>query len=489
MSRPFFIDLKAIARQSMASYGFLTDFPVNVVREVQSIDGIVPHCDSGTNLKDMRSALWSSIDNIDSLDFDQVEYCQEREDGDIRVRVAIADVDAYVLKDSATDERAAHNGTSVYTGVETFPMIPTKLSHDLSSLKQAADRLAVVIDYTVRPDGTVRAGSVYRALINNHAKLVYEPVGEWLEGKGPRPEAMAQVPGLEEQLRLQDEAAQRLHNFRRQNGAIELEMVEAKPVMEEDTIVDLIVRSRNQAHRIIENFMIAANGVMVNFLKDKGAPSIQRIVRTPERWPRILDIAHRYGVELPFNPSPRALSDFLDERQKKDPEHFPDLSLTIVKLLGRGEYTVVYPDEKHEGHFGLAVTDYTHSTAPNRRYVDLIIQRLIKSVLARSTFPYRRTELQQIAAWCSERDQFAKKVERFMRKVAAAVLLSGRIGEVFEGIVTGASEKGVYVRLITLPAEGRIVRGEQGLDVGEKLKVRLRALQVERGFIDFERVR
>ncbi len=488
MSKHSSFDVTAIAYQAMASYGFNSRIPGKVRKEAQGFHDHFPEDDAHASIKDLRSLLWSSIDNPDSLDLDQVEYCTRRANGEIHVKVAVADVDSRVKKGSIIDHHASFNATSVYTGIKTFPMLPERLSHDLTSLKEGEDRLAVVIEFTVRPDGTLKPGKVYRALVHNHAKLIYETAGDWLEDKAPMPEAVSRLAGLEEQLRLQDEAAQRLREMRRRQGALELDTIEVVPIVKDGVIVDLAERERNRAHFLIENFMIASNGTMVTFLEEKGTPLIQRVVKTPERWPRIVEIAATLGETLPQKPNPLALSDFLDRRRLLDSDHFPDLSLTIIKLLGRGEYEVSYPDEEHEGHFGLAVQDYTHSTAPNRRYVDLIIQRLLKASLMRAPVPYRKSELQGIAHWCSDRDQNAKKVERFMRKVAAAFILRHRIGEVFDAIITGASEKGVYARLIAPPAEGRVVRGERGLDIGQKVKVRLTRMLPERGFIDFERV-
>jgi len=484
------IDMHAIARQAMTRYGFEPYFPVRVLEEVQSLKDLGASgafSSKEENARDLGSFLWSSIDNAESMDLDQLEYCERLPNSEIRIMVAIADVDEYVAKGSFCDRHASHNGTSVYTGVETFPMLPQRLSWDLSSLKQDEERLAVVIDFFVLPDGSIRFNDVYRAVVLNKAKLVYESVGDWLEGKGPIPEQVKTIEGLEEQLRLQEEASKRLHKFRTDNGALELETIEASPVVKENEVVDLVVKKKNQARMIIENFMIAANGTMVWFLGKKGSPMIQRIVRTPERWMKITQIASSLGESLPPEPDPRALSDFLSKRQSVDPDHFPDLSLTIVKLLGPGEYVLAEGSKSTPGHFGLAVADYTHSTAPNRRYVDLVIQRLLKAVLSKEKTPYAKIELNSLAQWCTERDKASKKVERFMRKVAACVLLRNRVGEVFSAIVTGASEKGTYARLLSPPVEGRIVQGEKGMEVGQKVRVRLVRLEPEKGFIDFER--
>ena len=489
-----FIDLQAIAHQAMGNYGFYSDFPNSVLREIHKLDGKAEF-DQDPPLKDLRHLLWSSIDNIDSKDLDQLEFCERTSNQEIRVLVAIADVDVYVPKSSSTDRHAAHNGTSVYTGVEIFPMLPERLSADLSSLIEGQDRMAIVIEFFVLKDGSVRSDNVFRAVVHNKAKLVYEPLGEWLEslnnesrlsGQGSMPEAVEKIPGLKEQIILQNEAAQKLHDYRMEKGALELETIEASTIVKDGEVVDLVLKKKNPARYIIENFMIAANGTMVKFLEKKGSPYIQRVVRTPERWERIRQVVQNLGKDLPPYPDSQALSDFLAQERQAAPAIFPDLSLTIVKLLGPGEYVFTELGKGKIGHFGLAVQDYTHSTAPNRRYVDLVIQRLLKAVLYNQPAPYTKTELNDIAQWCTDRDQASKKVERFMRKVAGAMLLRERLGETFDAIVTGASEKGIYVRLEAPPVEGRVVRGERGMDIGEKVRVRLMRLEIEKGYIDFE---
>jgi len=482
------LDLRALARQVMTDAGFTPDIPPAVSAEVQALDESRPEHATDSAIRNLRSLIWSSIDNKESLDLDQVEYAQREQNGDIRVMVGIADVDAFVIKGSATDQLAAENATSVYTGVETFPMLPERLSTNITSLLEDVDRLAIVIDLAVNADGEVQSSDVYRASIRNHAKLDYESVGEWLEGNGPMPSRIASVPLMEDQLRLQNEVAERLRAMRLRKGALDFETIEASPVIENGKIVDLKVKQKNRARYIIENIMVSANSAMASFLEAKGSPAIQRVVRVPERWPRIAEIAESLGDNLPSQPDPRALSEFLVRRREANPERFPDLSLSVVKLLGAGEYEVIEPGTKHEGHFGLAAHDYTHSTAPNRRFADLTTQRLLKAVIANNAMPYTIDELSRIARHCTERDREAKKVERQMRKVAAAILLSNRIGQAFDAIVTGATTKGTFVRLIAPPAEGRVVRGEQGLDVGDKVRVRLVGTNLERGFIDFEMI-
>jgi len=480
------IDLKARAHQAMLEAGFRPDFPPDVLHEVQLLKQGVPK-NNGPAVRDLRSLLWSSIDNDSSRDLDQVEYVEKLPDGATRLLVGIADVDASVPKGSATDRQAAAESTSVYTGVTTFPMLPGELSTDLSSLLDEQDRLSLVIEMRVAVSGEVDGHEVYPAWLRNRAKLAYSSTGAWLEGRAPMPPAVANTPGMEAQLRLQQETAEQLRGLRKQNGALTFGSIEAMPVVENGEVKDLVVSRHNVAEDIIESFMVAANTAMARHLKERGSLSIRRVVRTPRRWDRIQAIAAQFGVKLPPAPDPHALSEFLDQRNAADPVRFADLSLSVVKLLGPGEYIVEPPGTEHEGHFGLAVQDYTHSTAPNRRYADLVTQRLLKAALAAGPGPYGEADLSQIAARCTEREDAARKVERLMRKVAAACLLNRRIGEVFDGVITGASPKGTYVRLLKLPAEGRVVRGAQGIDVGDKVQVRLAAVDVAKGFIDFER--
>ncbi len=481
------INLRVIARKAMVKYGFEPMFPPAVMEQANSLDGRAPEM-AVKSIGDMRSLLWSSIDNFDTEDLDQIEYCERKENGEILIRVAIADVDAYVPKGSAIDMHAHKNTTSVYTGIEIYPMLPDRLSKNLSSLVFGQDRLAMVIEFFVLQTGNVRPGKIYPALVRNKAKLVYEEVGAWLEGRGPMPKAISKTQGLEEQIRLQDEASLRLGDYRAGQGALELETLETKAVIKNEEILGLFVVEDDRAKRIIENFMIGANGAMSGFLESAGIPTIQRVVRTPKYWNEIMDLAKARGTKLPASPSAIALSDFLVQEKKADPERFPDLSLTIVKLLGPGEY-VMFDKNNPIGHFCLAVTSYTHATAPNRRYVDLILQRLLKAALNKSPTPYSTEELSQASALCTDMEKASKKVERFMTKAEAAVLLQGKIGQVFDAIVTGASIKGTYARLISPPVEGRITRQEKGVRVGQKVKVRLINLDPENGFVDFEMTR
>jgi exoribonuclease-2 len=483
----FHIDLRARAHQAMLDEGFAPDTPLVARQQMDDIAARPPHTVAGGAVRDLRGLLWSSIDNSESRDLDQIEVAERLPTGDIRVLIGIADVDAAVPENSPIDRQAARNTTSVYTGVVTFPMLPAALSEDLTSLRQDADRLAIIMEMVVDTEGSVREGHVSRGLVRNRAKLDYETVGAWLEGIAPMPVGVAHVPGLDAQLRLQHEAAGRLRQQRQERGLLDFEMIEAQPVVSDGRVVDLKLPHKGPARSLIEDFMVAANTTMADLLERSGSPSIQRVVRSPERWPRIVEIAARLGDRLPPAPDPRALSDFLVRRKAADPVHFPDLSLSIVKLLGPGEYAVLQSPEEHLGHFGLAVYSYTHSTAPNRRFADLVTQRLLKAMIAGEASPYSRAELETITRQCTERENAARKVERLMRKVSAAVLMSGRIDETFDAIVTGASPKGVYVRLIHPPVEGRVVHGEQGMDVGDHVQVRLIATDPQHGYIDFAR--
>jgi exoribonuclease-2 len=475
-------DLRQIARAALTDAGFEPDFPAEVTRELEGASGRATD-----DARDIRALLWSSIDNRESRDLDQVEYV-EREGGSYRVLVGIADVDAYVPKGSAVDRHAAVNTVSVYTPAHVFPMLPERLSTDLTSLVEGADRLAVVMELCVLEGGEVHCREVYRALVHNRAKLDYESAGAWLEGRAPAPEAIKNIEGLEEQIRLQDEVARALHELRRRCGALELERDELVPVVDESgRVIRLDERRNNRAQTIIESLMIAANTSMAELLEAKGVPSLRRVVRAPERWPRIVETAAALGYELPDEPDPRALSDFMLSRREKDPGSYAELSLSILKLMGPGDYMVEAPGLEQEGHFGLAVHDYTHSTAPNRRFPDLVTQRCLKAVSAEAPAPYTREELEGIAERCNLMESAARKVERRMRKVAAASLLGGRVGETFDAVVTGVKPGGTFARTSHPQADGRIVKGYRGLDVGDRVRVRLLSTDPERGFIDFAR--
>ncbi|WP_425485836.1 RNB domain-containing ribonuclease [Gemmatirosa kalamazoonensis] len=437
-------------------------------------------------VRDLRELPWSSIDNAESKDLDQVEWAERADDGAVRVLVGIADVDALVPRGSAVDADAAHNATSVYAGADVFPMLPLALSADRTSLLEGEDRLAIVVELRVAADGTVERADVYRALLRNRAKLAYDDVGAWLERGGAPPESVARVPELSAQILLQYDAARRLQAERDRAGALDFETIEARPVTKGGAVVGLAVVHKNAARELIEDFMIAANVAIARFLEAHGSSGIRRVVREPERWARIVEIARRYGDALPDAPDSRALAAFLARRRAADPLRFPDLSLSIVKLMGPGEYALDRPGHDPGGHFGLAAEDYSHATAPNRRYADLVTQRLVKAVLAGAPQPYTDDELGSLAAHCTEREDAARAVERTVRKTAAALLLASRIGDTFDAIVTGAARKGTFVRLLDPPAEGRVVRGEAGMDVGERVRVRLLSVDPERGYVDFE---
>jgi exoribonuclease-2 len=482
---PYDIDLKTIAWHAMEKYGFEPRFPPQVMDEVNAMQERT-FVDIPKDTRDLRTLLWSSIDNHDSQDLDQLEYCERMPDGTIRVQVAIADVDSYVQQQSPTDEYASHNGTSVYTGVITFPMLPDRLSHGITSLLQGKDRLAVIIEFLVQHDGSFSPGEVHRALVRNKAKLVYEDVGEWLEGTGPIPKGIQEVPGLEEQLHLQNDAAQLLRKYRRDQGALEFETVEPEVVIENGEVKGLVALTPNPARALIEEFMVAANGTMVARLDAAGVPMIQRVVKTPRNWPGIILTAATLGETLPENPDAKALAKFLMKEKAADPIHFPDLSLAVIKLMGPGEYMMLEPGATPAGHFALAVIDYTHATAPNRRYVDIINQRQAKAILMGNPGPYSSNDLSVRAMWLTDREKASKKVKRFMRKSVAAMLLEDSIGKAFDALVTGAADKGTYVRLLVPPAEGRVVKGERNLRVGQKVRVRLLKTDPYNGYIDFE---
>ncbi len=478
--------LQSIAHRVMLERGLLPDFSREAVAELGRLQH--PAGVEGKPIRDLRNLLWASIDNDDSRDLDQLSVAEAMSGNKVKILVSVADVDALVKNGSAIDEHARHNTTSVYTAAEIFPMLPEKLSTDLTSLNFGEERLSIVIEMGIDVDGMLQDSDVYRARVTNHAKLAYNSVAAWLEGSGSMPEAIAAVKGLDENLRLQDTTAQRMKNFRHVHGALSLETIEASPRFEGDQIYALEIEEKNRAKEIIEDFMIAANGVTARYLSTKKFPSIRRVVRTPKRWDRIVEIAREHQFVLPDIPDSIALEGFLVKQKAADPLRFPDLSLAVIKLLGSGEYIAELPDGDVPGHFGLAVKDYAHSTAPNRRYPDLLTQRLLKAALGGGPVPYHKAELDILAAHCTAAEDAANKVERQVGKSAAALLLESRIGEQFDAIVTGASEKGTWVRLLAIPIEGKLTQGFVGLDVGHQIRVQLTSLDVQRGFIDFSRI-
>jgi exoribonuclease-2 len=479
-------DLMVIAHRAMEDRGLLPYFSEGVKRQLKRIPG--PASEGGDSVHDRRDLLWASIDNDDSLDLDQLTAAERLDDGRVKIMVAVADVDSLVKRGSAVDDHASYNTTSVYTAAGIFPMLPEKLSNDLTSLNQGEDRLAMVVEMVVDPDGWIGGEAIYRAMVNNKAKLAYNGVAPWLDDNAPPPPALSAVPGLEEALRLQDEAACRLRKQRLQCGALQLETIEVRPIFTGDSLSRIEQEHHNRATQLIEDFMIAANKVTAGYLEEAGYPSIRRVLRSPKRWQRIVELAESLGESLPPEPQAKALDDFLDRRREADLESFPDLSLSVVKLMGRGEYVVAFRDDEAPGHFGLAVKDYTHSTAPNRRFPDLLTQRLLKAALAGRPVPYSRDDLNYLASHCTRKEDDANKVERRVLKSAAALFLEGRVGEKFEAIVTGASQKGTWVRLFDPPVEGKLVEGHADLDVSDRLVVKLVGTDVERGFVDFVRI-
>ncbi|HTV01884.1 MAG TPA: RNB domain-containing ribonuclease [Luteitalea sp.] len=476
-------DLAELAREAMRARGLEPEFPPEALAQLARL---APEVD-GAGVVDQRALPWCSIDNDDSRDLDQLTVAERLDDGRTRVLVAIADVDALVARGTPIDDHARHNTTSVYTPTRVFPMLPERLSTDLTSLNEAEDRLAVVVAFVVGDDGRPGDGTVSRALVRNQARLTYDDVAAWLEGTGEAPRALTAAEGLDERLRLQDDAAGRLRERRRQDGALDLEGTDARVVVSDGKVVGLQPDTKNRARALIEDFMIAVNGVTARCLEESGLPSIRRVVRSPRRWDRLQALAVEAGESLPDAPDPRALGAFLAGRRKADPAGYRDLSLAVLKLLGRGEYVLTRATDEGVGHFGLAVDEYVHSTAPNRRFPDLITQRLLKASVTGSASPYPDEELDALARHCTMQEDAADKVERQMRKSAAALLLSTHVGERFDAMVTGASDKGVWVRTFAPIAEGRVVRGASGLDVGERVAVTLVATDVAKGFIDFAR--
>lgn len=479
--------LTAIARRAMREHGLEPDFPPAALAQLRAIGA--PAAASGVEPRDLRALLWCSIDNDESRDLDQLSVAQVLAGGATRVLVAIADVDGTVAAGSPLDAHASANTTSVYTAAQVFPMLPERLSTDLTSLADGQERPSLVIDMTVTADGAVSASEVYRARVINRAKLAYNSVAAWLDGKGPMPPPIAAVKGMDEQLRTQDRVAQALKRVRKAQGALGLTTLEAQAVYEGGALADLRPDEDNRAKELIEYFMIAANGIVAQFLEGRRSASLRRVLRVPERWGRIVALAAAAGGTLPATPDARALSAFLVACQQKAPERFPDLSLAVVKLLGAGEYVLKRPGEPAEGHFGLAVDDYTHATAPNRRFPDLISQRLVKAALAGQAAPYDEAALRTLAQHCTEQEGNAAKVERLVRKSAAALLLAPRIGQQFDAMVTGVNDGGTWVRIAHPLAEGKLLKGFQGLDVGDALRVQLTHTDIERGFIDFVRAK
>jgi exoribonuclease-2 len=468
----------------MIEHGFQPEFPAGTDAQLAEIEAH-PGPPAIPGLQDLSGLLWSSIDNDTSRDLDQIEWAEQLADGRIRVLVGVADVDVCVPLGSVIDGHARSETTSVYTGVKVFPMLPVELSEGITSLNENQDRVAHVLEYCVDATGAVSDGKVYAALVRNRAQLAYNAVGAWLDGSGPAPAKVAASAELAAQLKLQDAAAQRMVGGRFQHGALDLETIETRPELKGDQPVDIVSQQKNRATSLIEEFMVAANGVAARTFEDAGVASIRRIVRTPKRWDRIVEVANGLGTTLPAAPDSKALNDFLLAQKQKDPDHFPDLSLAVIKLMGPGEYVLVKPNEPSPGHFGLAVQDYTHSTAPNRRFPDIVTQRLMKALLAKTPAPYSEDDLNAIAQRCTLMEDASRKVERDMQKRIAAVVLHPRIGQSFPAIVTGVNQYGTFVRTLNPHVDGMLVRGGKGLDVGDKVTVKLISTDPQRGFIDF----
>ncbi len=483
-NQPLHFNLVAAAHAAMIEHGFQPEFPAGTDTQLAAIQAH-PAPPSIPGIHDLTSLLWSSIDNDTSRDLDQIEWAEQLPDGRIRVLVGVADVDVRVPLGSVIDGHARSETTSVYTGVKVFPMLPVELSEGITSLNENEDRVAHVVEFCVDSAGTASDGKVCAALVRNRAQLAYNAVGAWLEGTGPAPEKVAANADLAAQLKLQDTAAQRMVGGRFQHGALDLETIETRPEMRDDQPVDIVPQQKNRATSLIEEFMVAANGVVARTFEAAGVASIRRIVRTPKRWDRIVEVAQGMGTTLPAAPDSKALNDFLLAQKQKDPDHFPDLSLAVIKLMGPGEYVLVKPNEPSPGHFGLAVQDYTHSTAPNRRFPDVVTQRLMKAWLAKAPQPYSENDLNAIAQRCTLMEDGARKVEREMQKRIAAVVLHPRIGQSFPAIVTGVNQYGTFVRTLNPHVDGMLVRGGKGLDVGDKVTVKLISTDPQRGFIDF----
>jgi exoribonuclease-2 len=478
--------LQKIARNAMQDKGFLVDFPAAAMSTLDKLQ-VTPVKIDGA-LRDLRSLSWCSIDNDDSEDLDQLSVAVTMPSGEVKILVAVADVDSIVNKDSVFEDHAKHNTTSVYTSALIFPMLPEKLSTDLTSLKFNEDRLSMVVEFVVADDGSIKNSDIYPAVVFNKAKLAYNNTAAWLEGTGSIPKAISMIRGLDENLRLQHEAAKKLRCMRYHNGALSLETIEARPVFQGDHVSSLEEEKMNEAKDIIQEFMICANSVTARFLTAAKFPSLRRVVRVPKRWDRIVELAAIKKYKLPAAPDSKALDEFLQSSKAADPVGFPDLSLSVIKLLGSGEYVVELPGEEAAGHFGLAIKDYTHSTAPNRRYPDLITQRLLKAALYKNTIPYSPDELAELATHCTTMEDSAKKVERQVEKSTAAMLLQNSIGHQYDGIVTGVTDKGTWVRIFQPPVEGKVVTGFEGMDVGQRVRVQLMHTDAYRGFIDFKRV-
>jgi exoribonuclease-2 len=507
-------DLAQAALDEMHAAGFKPEFGPGVAEQMAAITAKYADLRPTPGIEDLRELGWSSIDNDTSRDLDQIEVADRVAAGGIRLRVAIGDVSAAVEKDTPIDDHAKAQTQTIYTAVKNFPMLPLELSTGLTSLNECADRLAVMMTFTVGADGALTDEKVSLAMVRNRAQLAYSRVGPWLENTAAgavdddvlslrsdsarEHQADASLSGaaagslspgwLVEQLKLQDEAAQALHAARVKNGALEFHKSEADPVVVDGRVIDIGEATQNRAMNLIEDLMVAVNGVMARALRHGGRSGLQRVVVVPARWDRIVALADQHGTTLPANPDSVALNNFLEAQRKSDSVHYPDLAVAVIKLMGPGQYMLMRPDDDPTGHFGLAARDYTHSTAPNRRFPDLVTQRVLHAMMTNAPAPYSDEELNAIAMHCNDADKSLRKIERDMQKRVAAVAMAHRIGEVFAGVVTGATDKGTYVRVIRPPFEGRVIQGEDGLDVGDKVNVKLLHTDPARAFIDLAKV-
>lgn len=479
-------DLAQIAAVEMRANGLEPVFAPEALREAEQRAQAGPQ--RSGDIRDLAGRQWFSIDNVETLDLDQLTWAEVLLDGRLRLAVAVADVDAMVHRAGSIDAHAAANTTSVYTAAGVFPMLPPLLSNDRTSLHEGEERLAVVVEMTVDREGMVTDSLLYRAAVRNHAKLDYDSVAAWLEGQARPPAAIATNASLQAQLRLHDQAARSLRQWRQQRGALNVSTSQARPVFDKGELVDLRADRKNRAKDLIADIMIATNGATARFLVEHRQPSLRRVLQQPRRWDRLVQLAQQHGAILPTAPDALALDRFLTARRQAEPSGFEDLSLAVVKLLGSGAYAAAPPNAPPAGHFGLAVNDYAHSTAPNRRFVDLVTQRIVKATLAHQSTPYSIDELDAIAQRCTVQEDRASTVERRVLKAAAAYLLQGRIGESFDAMVTGAASKGTFVRITAPMVEGRMVRGFEGLDVGDAVRVKLRSVDFDQRFIDFESV-
>lgn len=478
------VNLEEIAYQAMLDRGFYVDFSPQAMEEMSKLEASLPE---NIDACDMRDKLWCSIDNETSRDLDQLTYAERLSGGGYKAYIAVSDVVYFISRDSFIDRRAAHNTISVYTPAVTFPMLPLRLSTDLSSLNPHEDRLSIVFEATLSDDGELQKFDVYKALVNNHAKLSYNGVSSWLDDTTSMLPHIDSVPGMAEQLLLQDELADKLDRVRHQHGALTLELIATNVVLSNGVPVAIKKQMKNRARTMTENFMILANTISAQYADENQMFSLRRVVKTPQRWDKVVSIAKSRGVDLPNTPDVMALEQFLVSQKEKDPETFPDLSIAIVKLLGKGEYSVAVPGQQPSGHFALAVHDYSHATAPSRRFIDIVTHRLLIASLEKRPSPYTESELQTIASYCTQKENDAEKIERQMKKAAAAIVLASSVGKIFDAMVTGASEKGTWVRVAIYGIEGRLASGLCGVDVGDNISVELVSAEPEKGFIDFSK--